>query len=114
MGQKPQHIRTHAHTHIHTFTRRFLRTLDACKQRMQAAGFDPLVFEDALDLLAGQVNAISLGSSGGAHGADASTLLANFRDDTVSNMIVMLLRFVVSAEIQARQEHFAPFVLVRR
>jgi hypothetical protein len=34
---------------------RFLRTLDACKQRMVGAGFDPLVFEDALDMLAGQV-----------------------------------------------------------
>jgi hypothetical protein len=45
-------------------------------------------------------------------GADAGTLLANFRDDTVSNMIVMLMRFITSAELQARQDHFAPFIMV--
>ncbi|GBF98743.1 ubiquitin thioesterase otubain-like [Raphidocelis subcapitata] len=89
----------------------FLRTLEACKDRMVGAGFDPLVFEDALDMLAGMVNAICVGASVPGQGADASTLLANFRDDTVSNMVVMLLRFITSAEIQARQDHFAPFVL---
>jgi hypothetical protein len=60
-----------------------------------------------------QVNAICVGASVPGQGADASTLLANFRDDTVSNMVVMLLRFITSAEIQARQDHFAPFVMVR-
>ncbi|KIZ06062.1 ubiquitin thioesterase protein OTUB1 [Monoraphidium neglectum] len=90
---------------------KFLHTLDACKQRMVGAGFDPMVFEDALDMLVGQVNAICVGAAVPGQGADMGTLLANFRDDTVSNMIVMLMRFVTSAEIQARQEHFAPFVL---
>lgn len=90
---------------------RFLHTLEVCKQRMVSAGFDPMVFEDALDLLVGQVNAICIGGAVPGQGADESTLLANFRDDTVSNMIVMLLRFITSAEVQARQDHFAPFVL---
>jgi hypothetical protein len=30
----------------------------------------------------------------------------------VSNMIVMLMRFITSAELQARQDHFAPFIMV--
>ncbi|KAI8472637.1 MAG: ubiquitin thioesterase otubain-like protein [Monoraphidium minutum] len=89
----------------------FLRTLEACKQRMVGAGFDPLVFEDALDMLLGQVNAICVGGAVPGQGSDMGVLLSNFRDDTVSNMLVMLLRFITSAEIQARQEHFAPFVL---
>ncbi len=40
------------------------------------------------------------------------TLELNFRDDVLSNMVVMLLRMVTSAEIQRRQEHFAPFIMV--
>jgi hypothetical protein len=39
-------------------------------------------------------------------------LLENFRDDTWSNTCVMLLRFITSAEIKRRADHFAPFVLV--
>jgi hypothetical protein len=39
-------------------------------------------------------------------------LLENFRDDTWSNTCVMLLRFITSAEIKRRAEHFEPFVLV--
>lgn len=35
---------------------RFLHTLDACKERMVGAGFDTMVFEDALDMLVGQVS----------------------------------------------------------
>lgn len=62
--------------------------------------------------LARQVNAICVGSAVPGQGTDEATLLANFRDDNVSNMIVMLLRFITGAEIQARQDHFSPFVLV--
>jgi hypothetical protein len=42
------------------------------------------------------------------------TLELNFRDDVLSNMCVMLLRMITSAEIQRRQDHFAPFIMVRR
>ena len=37
----------------------------------------------------------------------------NFRDDMASNMIVMLVRFITSAEVQLRQEFFLPFIMVR-
>merc|ERR1712205_215760 len=33
------------------------------------------------------------------------------RDDMVSNMIVMFLRLVTSAEVQRREDHFAPFIM---
>jgi hypothetical protein len=41
-------------------------------------------------------------------------LLVNLRDDCVSNMIVMFLRMITSAELQRRQEFFAPFIMVRK
>ena len=41
-------------------------------------------------------------------------LLFNLRDATLSNRIVMLLRFVTSAELQRREDFFAPFIMVRR
>lgn len=40
-------------------------------------------------------------------------LEAKLRDPDTSNMLVVLLRFIVSAEVQLREEFFAPFVLVR-
>lgn len=45
-------------------------------------------------------------------GIDEQQLLANFRDDTWSNTCVMLLRFITSAEIKRRVDHFEPFVVV--
>lgn len=40
-------------------------------------------------------------------------LLFNLRDAMLSNMIVMFLRMVTSAELQRRQDFFAPFIMVR-
>jgi hypothetical protein len=48
---------------------------------------------------------------GGDFGLDE--LLASYRDDLCSNSIVMLLRLITSAEIQSREAHFLPFVVVR-
>lgn len=41
-------------------------------------------------------------------------LESNFRDDTISNMVVMFLRLVVSCEVQRREDFFAPFIMVGR
>lgn len=38
-------------------------------------------------------------------------ILLSMRDEGTSQMLVMLLRFVTSAEIQRRTDFFAPFVL---
>ena len=70
------------------------------------------MFEDALDLLLGQVNAIGLGQAAPG-GMGVADLVASFRDDTTSNMAVMLLRLVTSAEVQRRADFFLPFILVR-
>jgi hypothetical protein len=64
------------------------------------AGFQELVFEDALEMLAALAAAIGAGPPAGPLTHEALT--SNLRDDTVSNMIVMLLRMVTSAELQAR------------
>jgi hypothetical protein len=45
-------------------------------------------------------------------GITQDQLLANFRDDVWSNTCVMLLRFITSAEIKRRADHFEPFVVV--
>ena len=54
-----------------------------------------------------QVNGIVHGSIG------QEALEAAFNDDMVSNMCVLLLRLIVSAEIQRREDWFLPFILVR-
>lgn len=46
-------------------------------------------------------------------GLGQADLVSNFRDDTTSNMVVMLLRLITSAEIQSRHEFFLPFIMVR-
>jgi hypothetical protein len=46
-------------------------------------------------------------------GITREQLLANFREDVWSNTCVMLLRFITSAEIKRRIDHFEPFVVVR-
>jgi hypothetical protein len=45
-------------------------------------------------------------------GITQEQLLNNFRDDVWSNTCVMLLRFITSAEIKRRMDHFEPFVVV--
>lgn len=77
------------------------------RSKLVAAGIQDLVFEDALDLLADMLNAIAVPG-------DPLTLTAlegNARDDVPSNMIVMFLRLLTSAEMKTRADFFAPFVL---
>lgn len=77
------------------------------RSKLIAAGIQDLVFEDALDLLADMLNAIAVTG-------DPLTLAAlegNARDDVPSNMIVMFLRLLTSAEMKTRADFFAPFVL---
>lgn len=50
--------------------------------------------------------------TGGAEALTPEVLLINMRDSNVSNMIVAFLRLATSAEIRARSDFFAPFVMV--
>ncbi|WIA11864.1 hypothetical protein OEZ85_011950 [Tetradesmus obliquus] len=89
---------------------RFTKCLQGWKQKLQDIGYDSIVFEDPLDMLLQQVQAILIGP-GVEGGIDEQQLLANFHDDTWSNTCVMLLRFITSAEIKRRVDHFEPFVV---
>ncbi|KAF8071069.1 OTU1 [Scenedesmus sp. PABB004] len=90
---------------------RFAACLSGWKAKLSAAGYDGIVYEDPLDMLLGQVQAILISGTGLDGGITPEQLLSNFRDDTWSNTCVMLLRFITSAEIKRRAEHFEPFVL---
>ena len=54
-----------------------------------------------------------LNSLGTAEALTVATLEENMRSGDISNMVVMFLRILTSAEIQRRQDFFAPFILVR-
>eukprot|EP00879_Flechtneria_rotunda_P017663 GHRR01018515.1.p1 GENE.GHRR01018515.1~~GHRR01018515.1.p1 ORF type:complete len:217 (+),score=63.12 GHRR01018515.1:1460-2110(+) len=90
---------------------RFIKCLEGWKQKLTEIGYEPIVFEDALDMLLQQVQAILISPTGVEGGITQQQLLDNFRDDTWSNTCVMLLRFITSAEIKRRVDHFEPFVL---
>eukprot|EP00775_Hariotina_reticulata_P006107 gene6107-6345_t len=89
---------------------RFASCLQEWKQKLLEAGYDAIVFEDPLDMLLQQVHAILISPTGVEGGISQQQLLDNFRDDTWSNTCVMLLRFITSAEIKRRVDHFEPFV----
>ena len=58
------------------------------------------------------MQAISAGPTTEGEGLDLEQLMTYYRDDVCSNTVVMLLRLITSAEIQQREAHFMPFVLV--
>ena len=80
--------------------------LDQWDKRLEARGIDRIVYEDALDVMRDLVR----GEADGAPIGPAE-VLARLRDEGSSQMLVMLLRFVTSVEIQDRAEFFAPFIL---
>jgi ubiquitin thioesterase protein OTUB1 len=98
---------------------RFAAVVRGWRGKLLAAGYQELVFEDALDHLLGLLGLIDGSAAGGGGGGGGgnqqqrltlSGLVSNFRDDLTSNTLVMLLRMVTSAELLTRAEFFAPFV----
>ena len=61
--------------------------------------------------LVSMVAAIGLGQASPG-GMGVANLVDAFRDDTTSNLVVMLLRLITSAEVQRRADFFLPFILV--
>lgn len=53
-----------------------------------------------------QINGILHGNIG------EEALLGAFCDDMISNTLVFLMRLITSAEIQRREDHFLPFIMV--
>ena len=81
---------------------------------MTDAGFDAIVFEDALEAWCDQLNRIGIAPA--ASGAEPLTLreleAASGEDSGgLADMGVMLLRLLASAELRSRADFFAPFVL---
>jgi len=90
--------------------------------KLTAAGYQELVFEDALEALLGLLGLIDGSAAGGGGGGGfggggaeqrltVEGLVSYFRDDVTSNTLVMLLRMVTSAELLTRREFFEPFVI---
>ncbi|KAL6756826.1 peptidase C65 Otubain-domain-containing protein [Haematococcus lacustris] len=86
-------------------TKRLAEVLQGWRSKLVEAGFQDLVFSDALDLLLEQLNSISQGF------LSSEALQEAYQDDTASNLVIMLLRFIVSAEIKRRDDFFLPFIL---
>ncbi|MEW5302734.1 MAG: hypothetical protein WDW38_004155 [Sanguina aurantia] len=85
--------------------------MEACikglSQTLMDQGFQELVFEDAMGLLLTQLASMT-------RVRDPTTqemLELKFREDEHSNNVVMLMRFITSAEIQRREDFFLPFIL---
>lgn len=84
---------------------RFTTCIQGWRAKLISAGFQELVFEDSLDLLLQHVSGISEGILG------LEALEGAYRDDNASNLVVMLLRFITSAEVQRREDHYLPFIM---
>jgi len=83
---------------------RFRGVMSRSADMLEQGGFDRIVFEDALDVLTDLAGTREQSPS-------VEEILLSMRDEGTSQMLVMLLRFVTSAEIQRRTDFFAPFVL---
>lgn len=83
-------------------------------KKMAEAGFDEIVFEDALESWCDQLNRIGI-APGGPIGEPLtlSELEAASGEDSggLADMGVMLLRLLASAELRSRADFFTPFVL---
>ena len=77
------------------------------KSKMVEAGFQELVFEDAMEVIVDQLNAL-----GTQDPLTVKSLESNMRDGMLSNMVIMYMRMLTSCEVQRRQDFFAPFIMV--
>eukprot|EP00850_Spirogloea_muscicola_P018266 SM000165S02227 [mRNA] locus=s165:251891:254249:- [translate_table: standard] len=87
---------------------RMLNALEQCKHSLVKAGYPELTWEDFLATFVEQLEAVVPGDEASISIDD---LVQRCRDPTISNYVVIFLRFVTSCEIQARAEFFEPFIL---
>lgn len=87
--------------------RRVVTCIRQWKQKMVDHGYQELVFEDAMEVIIDQLNAL-----GTPDPLTVQSLEGNMRDGMISNMVIMFLRMLTSCEIQRRQDFFAPFIMV--
>lgn len=80
-----------------------LTILAEWKKKLVDSGFQLLVFEDSMEMLAEQLEQSKTG--------DLASTLACLRDSILSNFLIMLLRMITAAHLKQRSEHFEPFIL---
>lgn len=94
------------HTADLTERNRVVTCIRQWKQKMVDHGYQELVFEDAMEVIIDQLNAL-----GTQDPLTVQSLEGNMRDGMISNMVIMFLRMLTSCEIQRRQDFFAPFIM---
>jgi len=79
-----------------------------CKKALQDLGYAEFTFEDFFMLFIEQLQCV-LNGHGDSYGHDE--LLKRSQDPSVSNYVVMFLRFVTTGEIRRRSDFYEPFIL---
>ncbi|XP_060213534.1 OVARIAN TUMOR DOMAIN-containing deubiquitinating enzyme 1 [Lycium barbarum] len=82
--------------------------IEECKMTLLSLGYAEFTFEDCFALFIEQLESVLQGSE---DSISHDELLKRSRDPSVSDYVVMFLRFVTSGEIRKRSEFFEPFIL---
>jgi len=83
--------------------------LQSSSKKLDAAGFQPMVYEDMLELVISLIQQIIVPDEDGVF-LDVHTLLEAMQDPQTSNSIVVLLRLLTSAQIREDPDTYAPFL----
>ncbi|KAL6308845.1 cysteine proteinase [Sparassis latifolia] len=83
--------------------------LEVSQPMLEAAGFEPVVFEDFYEVFVSIINRIIIPGPDGEL-LTPITLLEAFNNDEVSNSIVAYLRLLTSAQIREDPESYAAFL----
>ncbi|TFK47225.1 cysteine proteinase [Heliocybe sulcata] len=86
-----------------------ISTLDASLPMLEAAGFQPLVYEDFYETLGAIIKRVVQPDDSNAT-LTSSLLLEAFQNPEVSNSVVVFLRLLTSAQIRTDPDEYAPFL----
>jgi len=87
-----------------------LSNLEKSRDLLDLAGFQKVVYEDFYDAFASMINEVATSTS--PEGIMTHPiLLSAFQNAEVSNSVVVYLRLLASAQIQADAENYEPFLL---
>jgi len=86
---------------------RMVKTLQAIKAKMVQHGYQELVIDEPLEVLTDMLRTVDSADDP----LTVEVLELKMREQSISDYVVMLLRLLVSCEIQSEQEFFAPFVM---
>mmetsp|Transcript_25309 Transcript_25309/g.70775 ORF Transcript_25309/g.70775 Transcript_25309/m.70775 type:complete len:297 (-) Transcript_25309:377-1267(-) len=86
---------------------RILSCIKVMKANMLEHGFQELVIDDPLEILLELLTSIGVSDDP----LTSEILVLKMREQGISDYIVLLLRLVVSCQIQRQREFFAPFIM---